>query len=253
MTGQTSLDIVGLSVGLLGGLAIFLYGLDKLTDGLKVVAGDRMRNLLARMTNNRFKAVTAGAMITAVIQSSSVTTVLVVGFISAGLISLSQSIGVIMGASIGTTITAQIIAFKVTKFSLVLVALGFAMQFISRREQVKQYGHMLLGLGLVFFGMELMKQAMSPLQAYEPFAETMKTLDNPLLAGSVRCPVYRLDPELIRDHGSDHRPGERRLPDPGDRYPNDFRSQHRHLRNGRPRIDRQTARGGPRGHGPRSF
>ena len=163
-------------------MAIFLYGLDKLTDGLKVVAGDRMRNLLARMTNNRFKAVTAGATITAVIQSSSVTTVLVVGFISAGLMSLSQSIGVIMGASIGTTITAQIIAFKVTKFSLVLVAFGFGMQFISKKDRVKQYGHLLLGLGLVFFGMELMKQAMSPLQAYEPFAETMKTLDNPLLA-----------------------------------------------------------------------
>jgi phosphate:Na+ symporter len=182
MTDGSDLDIVGLSVGLLGGLAIFLYGLDKLTEGLKVVAGDRMRNLLARMTNNRFKAVAAGATITAVIQSSSVTTVLVVGFISAGLMSLSQSIGVIMGASIGTTITAQIIAFKVTKFSLVLVAVGFATQFISKRDYVKQYGHMLLGLGLVFFGMELMKQAMSPLQAYEPFAETMKTLDNPLLA-----------------------------------------------------------------------
>ncbi|MDH3806463.1 MAG: Na/Pi symporter, partial [Gammaproteobacteria bacterium] len=100
-------------IGLLGGLAIFLFGLDQLTDMLKATAGARMRDGLARITTNRFKGVVAGAFTTAVIQSSSVTTVLVVGFVSAGLMTLQQSIGVIMGASIGTTVTAQIVAFKV--------------------------------------------------------------------------------------------------------------------------------------------
>ena len=141
---------VGLIVmGLLGGLALFLYGMDKLTSSLKLIAGDRMKNLLARMTSNRFKGVVAGALITATIQSSSVTTVLVVGFISAGLLSLSQSVGIIMGAEIGTTITAQIIAFKVTKYSLILVAAGFAMAFIPKSPKIKRYGAMVMGLGLI--------------------------------------------------------------------------------------------------------
>lgn len=178
----SSFELGTLLTGLVGGLAIFLYGLEKLTAGLKIVAGNRMRDLLARMTTNRFKAVFAGMFITATIQSSSVTTVLVVGFISAGLMSLSQAIGVIMGAEIGTTITAQIIAFNVTKYSLLVVAFGFILLFASRKDRTKQLGHMLLGLGLVFFGMHLMKGAMSPLKDYPPFIETMKTLDNVYLA-----------------------------------------------------------------------
>jgi phosphate:Na+ symporter len=166
----------------LGGLAIFLYGMEKMTASLKLVAGERMKGLLARMTTNRFKGVFTGAFITAVIQSSSVTTVLVVGFISAGLMSLSQSIGIIMGASIGTTVTAQIVAFKVTKYSLLLVAAGFAMSFIARRQNLQHYGRMIMGLGLIFFGMVLMKEATTPLRSYEPFIDLMKEMDNPFLA-----------------------------------------------------------------------
>ena len=114
MNVTNTLEISTIIIGLLGGLALFLYGMDKMTDALKIVAGRKMKDLLARLTTNRFSAALAGAFVTAVIQSSSVTTVLVVGFISAGLMSLGQSVGVIMGANIGTTITAQIIAFKVT-------------------------------------------------------------------------------------------------------------------------------------------
>ena len=182
MSAASNLDLNTLLVGLVGGLSLFLYGLEKLTASLKILAGDRMRDLLARMTNNRFKAVFAGAFITSVIQSSSVTTVLVVGFISAGLMTMSQSIGVIMGASIGTTITAQVVAFKVTKYSLLLVATGFFIFWTSKRQRPKQYGQLLLGLGLVFFGMQIMKDAMSPLNDYEPFAGTMKTLDSAALS-----------------------------------------------------------------------
>ncbi len=170
-----------MTMGLLGGLAVFLYGMELMTDALKIVAGDGMRNLLARLTTNRFKAVLAGGFTTAVIQSSSVTTVLAVGFVSAGLMSLQQSVGIIMGASIGTTFTAQIIAFKITKLALGIVAIGFLLKLFAKAERVRQYGLMLLGFGLLFLGMNLMKAAMGPLSSHEPFLDLMKGMDNPLL------------------------------------------------------------------------
>ncbi len=179
---MSDLEIGAILMGLVGGLALFLYGMDKMTDSLKMLAGDRMKNLLARMTSNRFKGVATGATITATIQSSSVTTVLVVGFITAGLLSLRQSIGIIMGAEIGTTVTAQIIAFKVTGYALVLVAAGFFMSFLPATSKAKKYGPMLLGLGLIFFGMEVMKNATSPLRDFEPFINTMQNLSNPFVA-----------------------------------------------------------------------
>ena len=177
-----SLPLGTIVVGLLGGLAFFLYGMEKLTSALKQVAGDRMKRLLAMMTTNRFKGVAAGAFITATIQSSSVTTVLVVGFISAGLLSLSQSIPIIMGAEIGTTITAQIIAFNITRWSVLLVAIGFGLLFFAKRELARQYGSMVMGLGLIFYGMQMMKESTSPLRSYEPFIDSMQNLSNPLLA-----------------------------------------------------------------------
>ncbi len=179
---MTDLQVGTILVGLIGGLALFLYGMDKLTDALKLLAGDRMKDLLARMTSNRFKGVATGATITATIQSSSVTTVLVVGFITAGLLSLRQSIGIIMGAEIGTTVTAQIIAFKVTGYALILVAAGFFMKVLPIKPKVKRYGPLLMGLGLIFFGMNVMKEATSPLRDFEPFIDTMQNLSNPLVA-----------------------------------------------------------------------
>ena len=181
-------------IGLAGGLALFLFGMEQMTTSLKQVAGSRMKVMLARLTTNRLSATFAGAFVTAIIQSSSVTTVLVVGFISAGLMSLSQSIGVIIGANIGTTVTAQIIAFKVTKYALVLVAIGFAMLFIGKRERIRQYGTMLMGLGLIFFGMELMSDATHPLRSYEPFISFMQQMESPwlgMLAGAVFTAVIQ--------------------------------------------------------------
>ena len=149
------LPIGEITMGLLGGLALFLFGMEQMTHALKAVAGTGMSKVLAGLTKNRFMAAGTGAFVTAVIQSSSVTTVLVVGFISAGLMTLQQSISVIMGANVGTTVTAQIIAFKVTQYALLLVAIGFAMLFLSKRENLRQSGGMVMGLGLVFFGMAL--------------------------------------------------------------------------------------------------
>lgn len=175
------LELFSLFTGFFGGLALFLLGMDQLTDALKAVAGERMRSILATLTTNRLTGALTGAFITAVIQSSSVTTVLVVGFITAGLLSMSQSIGVIMGANIGTTITAQIIAFKITKYALLMIATGFAVMFSAKRERRKQVGAGLMGLGLIFFGMGIMGTAMEPLRSFEPFIEWMIRLENPAI------------------------------------------------------------------------
>jgi phosphate:Na+ symporter len=178
---DADIDWWNMSMTLFGGLALFLFGMEQMADSLKAVAGERMKIILAKLTTNRFMGAATGAFVTAIIQSSSVTTVLVVGFITAGLMSMAQSIGVIMGANIGTTITAQIVAFKVTKFALLMVAIGFGMLFTSKQEKIRQYGGMLMGLGLVFFGMSVMSDAMSPLRSYQPFLDLMTRMENPLI------------------------------------------------------------------------
>lgn len=183
-----TLEYLPLVMGLGGGLALFLFGMEQMSDALKAVAGSRMRSILGRLTKNRVMGVVTGALVTAIIQSSSVTTVLVVGFITAGLMTLAQSIGVIMGANIGTTITAQIVAFKVTQFALGMIAVGFAMLFASKRESLRHHGAGIMGLGLVFLGMSLMGDAMQPLRSYPPFIEWMARMENPalgILAGAV--------------------------------------------------------------------
>jgi len=170
-----------LCVGLFGGLSLFLYGMERMSDALKNVAGEKMKDILGMLSTNRIMGLITGAVVTAVIQSSSVTTVMLVGFVTAGLMSLSQTIGVILGADIGTTITAQIVAFKVTKYALLLVAVGFGMLFISKREKIQQYGYMVMGLGMIFFGMAVMSDAMRPLRTYQPFIDLMAGMSNPIL------------------------------------------------------------------------
>jgi phosphate:Na+ symporter len=178
---EAGLDVWPMVIGLVGGLALFLYGMEQMSDALKALAGDRLKDVLARLTTNRYVGAVTGAVVTAVIQSSSVTTVLTVGFITAGILSVSQAVGIIFGANIGTTLTAQIIAFKVTKFALVMIAGGFGALFLSRNDRTRQYGAMVMGLGLVFFGMSLMSDAMRPLRTYQPFLDLMVQMANPLL------------------------------------------------------------------------
>jgi phosphate:Na+ symporter len=179
--GASQLDYATLVMGLAGGLALFLYGMRKLTEALKTVAGGGMRALLAKLTTNNLTGALAGALVTAVVQSSSVTTVIVVGFISAGVMSFSQSVGVIMGANVGTTITAQIIAFKVTAYALPMIAAGLLLEVTGRSKRLRHYGTALLGLGLLFFGMELMSEATRPLRTHAPFVSLMQDLRNPWL------------------------------------------------------------------------
>jgi len=166
---------------LLGGLALFLYGMEKMATALQSVAGDGLRALLARMTSNRFTGAMTGALVTAIIQSSSITTVMVVGFVTAGLMSFSQSIGIIMGANIGTTITAQVIAFRVEDYALWMIAGGFAMLFFGRQERARHLGSLLMGLGLIFFGMGLMSEAMKPLRGLPAFIDLMTQMRSPML------------------------------------------------------------------------
>jgi len=185
---MTELNPLMMTVELLGGLALFLYGMEKMTDGLKAAAGNQMNVLLAKLTGNRVLGAITGAIVTAVIQSSSVTTVLVVGFVSAGIMTLVQSVGVIFGANVGTTVTAQIVAFNTTALAFPLITIGFFMTFVWKQGVARHYGAMLLGLGLIFYGMAAMGSAMSPLRAHEGFAELLQSLQSPvlgMLAGAV--------------------------------------------------------------------
>ncbi len=184
-TYAATLDYGVMLMSLAGGLALFLFGMRNLTDSLKTVAGDWMKQALGRLTTNRFTGAVAGAAVTAIIQSSSVTTVLVVGFVSAGLMSLGQSVGVILGANIGTTITAQIIAFKVTKYALAIIAAGFIIEMTGKKPIFRHYGSMVVGLGLLFLGMEFMSEATSPLRSYAPFVELMQEMRDPLIGIAV--------------------------------------------------------------------
>ena len=184
-TGGAEIDWFQLGMGLFGGLSLFLLGMDQMSDGLKAAAGDSLKNVLAKLTTNRFSGALTGAFVTAVLNSSSVTTVLVVGFITAGIMTLAQSIGVIMGANIGSTVTAQIVAFNITQYALLPVAVGFGMMFTAKTDRTRYYGMMIMGLGLVFFGMGVMSQAMNPLRSYEPFLDLMQRMENPLLGRGV--------------------------------------------------------------------
>lgn len=175
--------MIDIIMGLLGGLGIFLYGMHLMSQGLQRVAGDRMKNILAMLTKNRFMGVTLGALVTAVIQSSSATTVMTVGFVNAGIMSLTQAISVVMGANIGTTITAQIIAFKITDYAPLMIAAGTFLALFVKNRKWKLYGEALLGLGLLFFGLYLMSKGVKPLrdhQSVKNFFQTFST--NPITA-----------------------------------------------------------------------
>ncbi len=180
MTGE--LDKFALLTGLFGGLALFLFGMDLMTAALKRAAGEQLKDLLGRVTGNRFVGAGMGALVTGLVNSSSVTTVILVGFISAGLMSMAQSVSVIMGANIGSTVTAQILAFNVTRFALPMITLGFLLSFLSRKQDWQEYGRMLLGVGLVFYGMGLMSEAMVPLRTNPAFVDFIARLANPVLA-----------------------------------------------------------------------
>lgn len=166
---------------LLGGLGMFLYGMKMMSDGLENAAGDRMRRVLEVLTNKRLAAVGVGAGVTAVIQSSSATTVMVVGFVNAGLMTLLQATGVIMGANIGTTITAQLIAFKLSDIAPFILFLGMIFTVFIRKRTVSRIGEIILGFGILFVGLSLMSNAMKPLQENEAFRNLLIGFKSPVV------------------------------------------------------------------------
>ena len=168
-------------LSLLGGLALFLYGMQMMSNGLEAAAGDRMKEILEKLTSNRILGVLVGAGITAVIQSSSATTVMVVGFVNAGMMNLQQAVWIIMGANIGTTITGQLIALDIGAIAPLIAFIGVAMVVFLKKPMVHHVGTIFAGLGVLFIGMEMMSTAMLPLREEPAFIELMTSFSNPLL------------------------------------------------------------------------
>ncbi len=166
----------------LGGMGLFLYGMIKMGEGLQNSAGDRMRSVLEALTSNRFTAVAVGIVVTAVIQASGATAVMVVGFVNAGLMTLEQAIGVIMGANIGTTITAQLVAFNLEKAALPAIALGMAVKLVGKRKTIRSFGDCILGFGILFLGITVLGEVLSGFKAYGPFVNLfVKSQRSPVL------------------------------------------------------------------------
>ena len=169
-------------LSLLGGLALFLYGMHMMSVGLETAAGDRMKAILEKLTSNRLLGVAVGAGTTAVIQSSSATTVMVVGFVNSGLMTLNQAVWIIMGANIGTTITGQLIALDASRIAPLVAIIGVVMVTFLKGKRINSIGDILAGLGILFIGMDMMSNSMTPLQDSPVFLNAMTSISNPLLA-----------------------------------------------------------------------
>ncbi len=175
-------------MGLLGGLALFLYGMQMMSSGLESAAGNKMKQILEKLTANRFLGVAVGVVITAIIQSSSATTVMVVGFVNSGMMTLRQAVWIIMGANIGTTITGQLIALDVGALAPFIAFVGVAMVVFLKNEKLHHFGNIFAGLGVLFIGMDMMGAAMKPLGNSEEFVSLLTKFENPalgILAGTV--------------------------------------------------------------------
>jgi len=174
---EMAMGLPGFIILVLGGLAIFIFGMRSMSEGLQMVAGEKMKNILQLFARNRFVAVAAGALVTAVVQSSSATTVMVVGFVNAGLLNLFQSIGIIFGANIGTTITAQMIAFKLDELALPAVIIGLLMSMASKKRTTKGWGQAILGFGFLFYGMSIMGEELKLIKDFPTFIGFFRRFD----------------------------------------------------------------------------
>lgn len=178
-------DVFGIVLGVLAGLALFLFGVTLLADALKRLAGDRMRRLLERCTTNRFAGVATGTAATTLLDSSSVTIIMVIALVDAGVLAFTRSLGVILGANIGTTISSQIIALDVDRYAPIALVLGLLFTALGGSRRQKQAGRVILGMGLVFYGLGEMDQAVSPLKDQQSFIDWMVRLENPLLGAAI--------------------------------------------------------------------
>lgn len=178
-----------IAIGVIGGLGLFLLGMKQMSDGMQAVAGDRLRKLIRAVTDNRFIACGVGASITGIVQSSSVTTVMVVGMVNAGLMTLKQATGVIMGTNIGTTVTAWLIALHIGEYGLPILGISALIFLFSKHERVQYTAMVFLGLGMVFFGLELMKDGLKPLRDLPEFLSLMSAFEPSSFAGLIKCVI----------------------------------------------------------------
>jgi phosphate:Na+ symporter len=180
---------MGILVHTLGGLGMFILGMKMMTEGLQATAGQKIRRILEAMSSNRFMGCATGAGVTALIQSSSATTVMLIGFATAGIISLQQAVGVVIGANIGTTITGQMIAFKLTEAALPAIAIGVGLKFFSKKRKYRYIGDIVLGFGLLFFGMTVMKDGLSPIKSNPQFVEFFTLFSTQTIGGLLLCVI----------------------------------------------------------------
>jgi len=179
--------VIQVIIQTLGGLGLFIFGMRIMSDGLQQVAGERVKKILAAVSSKRLVAISIGTGVTALIQSSSATTVMLIGFVNAGLMTLQQAVGVILGANIGTTVTAQMIAFKITDAALPAIALGVGLRFFARRRRTRRLGDVILGFGLLFFGLMTMKGGLAPIRSDPAFVEFFTRFAAEDLKGILLC------------------------------------------------------------------
>ncbi len=172
---------MGIAINLIGGLGLFLFGMSYMGDGLQKAAGNKMKSILAALTKNKLMGLFVGILVTGVIQSSSATTVMTVGFVNAGLMNLDQAVGIIMGANIGTTVTAFLVALDITKIATLMVGVGVFVYLASQKKKVKSFAEVIIGFGILFVGMDLMKNAMVPLHESPTFTGLLTKFTNPFL------------------------------------------------------------------------
>jgi phosphate:Na+ symporter len=182
--GGGKLDIFKIATSALAGLVLFLYGVTRMAEGLEAIAGDRAKELISKFTTNRYAGVATGTVATTILDSSSVTIIIVIAMVSAGLLSFVESLGVVLGSNIGTTIGAQIVAFKISDYASIAMFIGLLFIFFGKQERFKQIGLVTLGIGLLFFGLETIETAMEPFKDYKPFIKWMETLGNNTLLGA---------------------------------------------------------------------
>ena len=180
MEERISMEI---AFGVIGGLGLFLYGINVMSSGLQKVAGDKLRSIIGLLTTNKYVAVLVGAVVTAIIQSSSASTVMVVGFLNAGIMQIEQAVGVIMGANIGTTITAHIIAFNINKYAPLIIGISVGVWIFTKKQKIKQIAEAFIGFGILFIGMSFMADALKPLQEYEEFRNILLSFGKTPLLG----------------------------------------------------------------------
>ena len=170
-----------IAISLMGGLGLFLFGMNYMGEGLQKAAGSKMKDILAALTKNKLMGVLVGALVTGVIQSSTATTVMVVGFVNAGLMNLNQAVGIIMGANIGTTVTAFLVSLNIIKAANFLIGVGVLIFLAAKKKKVKSIGEVIIGFGILFIGMDIMTRAMEPLQTNPFFTNLITSFDNPYL------------------------------------------------------------------------